>query len=160
MLTEQTNKFAQELKTRFGDNVLDIKTPRKRRIFARLKKDYLREAFTQIVREMKISHISTITGTDLGLEGIELQYHLAYNDSIELTIGFTFPKDNLNVPTVTDLIPGAILYEQEVHEILGLNFERHPNLTLLFLPEGWPQGVYPMRKDIKIDELKQNRFIR
>ncbi len=153
--TEQTNKIVEELKTSFGDNLIEIRSPRQRRIFARVKKDYLREAFKQITREMKITHLSTITGTDLGPEGIEVQYHLALNDSIIVTLSFTVPKDNLTVPTVIDLIPGAVLYEQEVHEILGLNFEGHPSLGPLFLPEGWPEGVFPMRKEHKFSELRQ-----
>lgn len=151
---ERTNEIAEKLKTILKESLIEIKSPRKRRIVARIKKDSFREAFKRIVKDMKITHLSTITGIDLG-QGIELLYHLAYEDSIEVTLGFTIPKDDPRVPTVTDLVPGAVLYEREIHEVLGVNFEGHPNLTPLLLPEGWPEGVYPLRKDSKFEDLRK-----
>jgi membrane-bound hydrogenase subunit beta len=151
---EQTNEVAEKLKTLFEENLVEIKSSRKRRIFVRIKKDSFKEALQQLVKDMKITHLSTITGTDIG-QGIELLYHFAYDGSIEVTVGFTIPKDNLNVPTATGLIPGAVLYERELHEVLGVSFEGHPNLSPLVLPEGWPEGVYPLRKDRKFEELRQ-----
>ncbi|MCK4434684.1 NADH-quinone oxidoreductase subunit C, partial [Candidatus Bathyarchaeota archaeon] len=65
------------------------------------------------------------------------------------------PKNNPNVPTVTDLIPGAILYEREVHDLLGVNFEGHPDLSPLLLPEEWPQNLYPLRKEHNLEQLRQ-----
>ena len=39
--------------------------------------------------------------------------------------------------------------EREIHEILGINFKGHPDMRKLLLPEGWPEGVYPLRRDYK-----------
>ncbi len=154
-ITEQTSKFVDELKALCADNLVEIKNPKSRRIFVRVKKDFLKECIIQAAKEMNITHISTITGIDLGAEGIEILYHFAFNDSIAITIGSTVPKDNLSVQTISDFIPGAVLYEQEVHEMLGVNFEGHPNLGVLFLPEGWPTGVFPMRKGQRFEDLKK-----
>jgi Ni,Fe-hydrogenase III component G len=64
-------------------------------------------------------------------------------------------KKNPNVPTITDLILGAVLYEREVHDMVGVTFEGHPDLSPLILPEGWPEGVYPLRKEEKFEELRK-----
>lgn len=151
---DQTNETVENLKTVLGEKLTEIKSPRKRRIFARVEKDSFREALTHLISDMKITHLSTITGTDLGQE-IELLYHFAHKGSIEVTIGFRIPKDNPTVRTITDLIPGAVLYEREIHEMLGVNFEGHPNLSPLILPEEWPEGVYPLRKECKFEELRE-----
>ena len=36
-----------------------------------------------------------------------------------------------------------------MHEILGINFKGHPDLKRLLLPDDWPDGVYPLRRDYK-----------
>jgi NADH-quinone oxidoreductase subunit D len=51
--------------------------------------------------------------------------------------------------TITDILPGANLYEREVFDLLGVVFEGHPNLKRLMLPDLWPQGDYPLRRDWK-----------
>jgi len=33
--------------------------------------------------------------------------------------------------------------------LLGIDFKGHPNLKPLLLPENWPEGVYPLRRDYK-----------
>lgn len=151
---EQTDEVVKNVKTALGKRTAEIKSPRKRRVFVRVEKSLFREALERLINELKITHLSTITGTDLGQE-IELLYHLSYKGSTEVTIGFKIPKDNSAVHTITDLIPGAVLYEREVHEVLGVDFEGHPNLQPLILPEQWPHGVYPLRKERKFEELRE-----
>lgn len=154
MFMEQTSEVVERLEKILGEKIIEIKSPRKRRVFLRVERDSFREAIKKIVNDMKITHLSTITGTDLGHE-IELLYHLAHEGSTELTVEFKIPKDNPNVQTLTDLVPGAILYEREVHEVLGVNFEGHPSLLPLILPEAWPEGVYPLRKEQKFEDLRK-----
>jgi NADH-quinone oxidoreductase subunit C len=33
--------------------------------------------------------------------------------------------------------------------MFGIEFKGHPNLAKLELPEDWPEGQYPLRKDWK-----------
>jgi len=135
------------------EKVIELKVPRERRIFVRIKKESFREAVDYLVNQLGFRHLSTITGVDLGKE-IELLYHLAHN-GIELSLGLSLPKDNTCISTITDLIPGAVLYEREVHDLLGVKFEGHPDLSPLLLPEEWPKEVYPLRKEHTLDELRE-----
>jgi len=64
-------------------------------------------------------------------------------------------KDKPILPTITDLIPGATLYEREVHDLLGITFKGHPDLSPLILPEGWPPDVYPLRKEWTIEKIQE-----
>ncbi|MBU1078393.1 MAG: NADH-quinone oxidoreductase subunit C, partial [Spirochaetes bacterium] len=55
-------------------------------------------------------------------------------------------------PKVESLVPifaGAEWVEREMHEMLGIDFKNHPNLVPFLLPEDWPKGKYPLRKDHK-----------
>lgn len=139
------------------EEILEIKKPKERRIFVRVKTDGFKKFISRLIEDLDLRHISTITGLDLGQE-MELLYHFSYKYSIEISIGVKVPKGTPKVPTITDLVPGAIFYEQEIHDLLGIEFEGHPNMGPLILPEGWPQGVYPLRKEYTVQEL--NRIAR
>ncbi|UCD49337.1 MAG: NADH-quinone oxidoreductase subunit C [Phycisphaerales bacterium] len=54
------------------------------------------------------------------------------------------------IESITPLIPGAEWIEREMHDILGIHFKNHPNLQRLILHDDWPQGVYPLRKEVQL----------
>ncbi len=107
-----------------------------------------------MAQEADFTHISTINGVDVGDE-IEVIYHLSLHGSTELSLKVRTPKDKPILPTITDIIPGATLYEREVHDLLGVTFEGHPDLSPLVLPEGWPADVYPLRKEWTIEKIEK-----
>jgi NADH-quinone oxidoreductase subunit C len=39
------------------------------------------------------------------------------------------------------------LFEREIHDMYGVNFWGHPDLSPLLLPDDWPPGVYPIRAE-------------
>lgn len=151
---EKENEIVEKLRDFLKENLVRATVPKKRRIFVYIKKDTLKDAVNYLVKDLKFKHLSTITGVDLGGE-IEVIYHLAYEGSIVLSVRLTVSEKNPSIPTITDLIPGAVLYEREVHDLLGVNFEGHPDLSPLVLPEEWPQGVYPLRKEQELEHLRE-----
>ena len=151
---ETENEIVEKIRQSLKDAILEVSAPRKRRIFLHVKKDSLVDTIKYLVNDLEFKHVSTITGSDLDQE-IELIYHLAHEGSVELSVRVKVPKNNPNVPTITSIIPGAVLYEREVHDVLGVTFEGHPDLSPLILPEEWPEGVYPLRKDEKFEELRK-----
>ena len=52
------------------------------------------------------------------------------------------------IASVSDLWKTANFHEREVYEMFGVQFEGHPDLRLLILPDGW-EGKNPMRKDFE-----------
>ncbi len=153
-MTLSENMVIEKLKAVLGDKILDASTPRIRRIFIKVKLEALREAVTLLVKELKIKHLSTITGLDLGNE-MELIYHFALQNAVSISLKVDVSKENPAVPSIVDLIPGAVLYEMEVHDILGIVFKGHPDLSRLILPEEWPEGVYPLRKEYSSSDLRK-----
>lgn len=55
------------------------------------------------------------------------------------------------VPSVTELWPGANFPEREVFDLFGVNFDGHPNLTRIMMPEEW-EG-HPLRKDYGVGKV-------
>lgn len=148
------NEVVKKVKEAIGKNVLEIRIPRPRRIFILIDKKVFRKAIRHLTKRMGFSHVSTITGVDVG-EEIEVIYHLNRAGTTELSLKVRVAKDKPALPTITDLIPGATLYEREVHDLLGIAFEGHPDLSPIILPEGWPPDVYPLRKEWTIEKIQE-----
>jgi Ni,Fe-hydrogenase III large subunit/NADH:ubiquinone oxidoreductase subunit C len=96
--------------------------------------------------------ITAITGLDLGAN-IGVYYHIHTSNAF-FTIKAEVPKENPKLQTIVDLHPGAAFHELEVADLLGVVFEGHPTSGHFVLSENWPKGVYPLRKDVKANEVK------
>lgn len=100
-------------------------------------------------------YLATITGVDLGTETgqIEVLYHFCAGANVA-TLRVRVPRENPVVPTLYNLIPSVSFYEREIIEMLGITVEGTPNTERLFLPDDWPEGVYPLRKDFDMSRLQ------
>ncbi len=109
-------------------------------------------------KELDVKHASMITGIDLG-DKIELIYHL-WSDKLNkyILVRVKVEESKPNIPSLTKIIPGITLYEREVHDLLGVNFEGHPKLERLVLPDDWPENLYPLRKNVTLEEIRKKYF--
>jgi len=138
---------AEQIVQLIKDHIKNAKVTNERRVTAITDKQHYREALLTL-KANDILHLSTITGVDLG-EEIEVIYHIDCGDGALLNLKLFLPKNAPNLLSVTDIFPGAILYERDLMEMLGVVVENHPDPRRLFLPEDWPEGNYPLRKEAK-----------
>jgi NADH-quinone oxidoreductase subunit C len=71
-----------------------------------------------------------------------------------LIVGTRIPRDGVLVPTVWDLWPQAVTYEQEITEMFGIRFDGSPRSGVPFILESW-SDMPPMRRDF--DTLAYSR---
>ena len=116
------------------------------------KADYNREVLKILLETNKNAGIVALTGLDLG-ENIGLMYHVRTDDGTIVTLKTEVPKENPKIQTISDLLPGAQFHERETADLFGVVFEGHPNPARLVLPDDWPENLYPLRKDAKIEEV-------
>lgn len=81
----------------------------------------------------------------------EVLYHFSYDQlgCIITVKAFIRDRQNPAIESITPFLPAAEWIEREIHDILGIDFRNHPNLKRLILADDWPEGVYPMRKEVK-----------
>ncbi|MGQ9887039.1 MAG: NADH-quinone oxidoreductase subunit C [Aggregatilineales bacterium] len=103
-------------------------------------------------------YLTAITGLDrLAEDGqLEALYHYCRGASI-LTLRASVPRDHAVVPSVCDAIPMATVYERELAEMFGVTIVGTPDSSRLFLPDDWPDGVYPLRKDAVLESAAPAR---
>jgi membrane-bound hydrogenase subunit beta len=119
-----------------------------------------RDAVHAAVEElMKIwyPHLSCIAGYDKGAASpyLRVQYIFSIYGGVfasEYMVIFSLdvPKADARLLTITDLLEGAEFTEREKTEYLGITIEGlAPAMHKLFLPQDFPDNVYPLRKDDK-----------
>jgi len=146
-------EILDKLKRNMGPkHVLKTSVPRTGKVFVEIDKKKLKDAI-RFLKTEGFTHLSAITGLETEDE-IELLYHLS-NGGILLTIRVKLPLSETVIPSITTHIQGATFYEQEIHELLGVNFEGHPNLAPLILPDDWPKDNYPLRKSRRTEKEKK-----
>ena len=153
-IIEENQKTVERLVEAIGkENVYESITPRERRAMIRIKTDKLREAVTYLKEKEGLFHLATISGVDLGEER-EIVYHFNKKDLV-LNLKVRVPATNPVVPSITGIINGAILYEREVNDLIGVYPEGHPNPKRLVLSDDWPDGVNPLLKKWDINSLRK-----
>jgi len=95
--------------------------------------------------EIDAAQLSNITGVDM-IDTFEIHLHLQSLDLKKMySIKVILDRENPVIPSLCSLYIGANLQEREIFDLLGINFDGHPDLRRIFLWEGF--AGHPLRKD-------------
>lgn len=112
--------------------------------------EYLLDVAQLMRDELGFNFLSSVTGVDLIEENkMEVVYH-AYsisNGGGALVFKIQVDRDKPVVPSLTPLFPGAEFQEREAYDLLGIEFEGHPDLRRILTWDGF--NGHPLRKDWK-----------
>lgn len=124
--------------------------PSFRQVWIDLRADGLRPAVGKLIA-IHFPHFVVIAAEDRGDE-IVLPYffriyHGVRHAEIMVVLSVHIPKAAPVVPSLCDLIPGILISEREKQEMMGVTVSDIPDGRRMFLPDDFPEGVYPWRKD-------------
>ncbi len=139
----------ERIKQELGARALEITRPDKRRIFLKVAPEDLVSIATLLRDGYGMTHVSTVSGVDKGAT-FEVLYHLA-SPATNLNLRVEVPREAPRLPSICAVIPGAVLYERELQDMFGLTIENIPDPRPLVLPDDWPSGQFPLRKDWKYE---------
>ncbi len=145
---ERENGVLERLSARFGVDAEQaaVKT---RRIYLKVSSEIFMEALKYLRNEVGFDQLCAITGLDTG-DHFEFLYHIAEPGGILMTLEYETPReDPVVIPTVLPVYNGATFYERELEGLLGVKVEGLPEGRQYPLPDNWPAGEYPQRKDWK-----------
>ena len=88
------------------------------------------------------------------VEHLQVVYHL-YSTTMKhkMVLKANVTMDEPSLPSVMPVWPGADWYEREAHDLFGIDFDGHPDLSPLLLYEGF-EG-YPGRKEFPFNEYQE-----
>ncbi len=151
------NPMAQKIKDRFPDAVAGVEEFRGD-LSVRVKREHLL-AVAEFLRhdpEMAydyIVHVSSVDWLDQPLregrfEVVYEFYSVPHRRRIRIKV--PVPEEDCVVESLCGFWKGAEFMEREVYDMMGIRFERHPDLRRILMPDDYDEG-FPLRKDFPME---------
>lgn len=103
------------------------------------------------LKGLGFDRLGMVTAVDRG-EHFEMVYRLTSRSmSVGMFLKCEVPRSNPRTRSLAALWPAAIWQEREVYDMFGIEFDDHPDMRRILLPEEWVG--YPLRKDYHDDRI-------
>ncbi len=138
------------LRERFPTATLRAELPSDNRLYVHVPRELLRDVCRFIFRDQDARYVISIGADDRPYSGMFLVAHdFAYDDDhILCSVLAAVPEADPTVPSITPVVPAAGWAEREFRDLVGIEPVGHSYPKRLILPDGWPEGVHPLRKDV------------
>ncbi len=107
-----------------------------------------------VMRELEVGgfdRLEMVTAVDRE-DRLELVYRLtSRRHSASMVVRCSLDRDQLRAPSVIGVWEAADWQEREVYDLFGVEFEGHPNLKRILLPDDFVG--HPLRKDYDSDRI-------
>ncbi len=162
----------EKLRAKFGEDIVSVSESRGQ-ASAEVKRDRIVDIcrFLKEDPALRFNFLSDVCGADmldfedvsarkayLAIEHehrpvqvpVEERFLVIYNmisleNKMRLRLKVKVDGDKPVCPSVTSVYPAADWYERETFDMFGINFEGHPDLRRMYMPEEYE--YYPLRKD-------------
>lgn len=142
-------EIAERIKERFPQSVEDI-TSYQGQVSVTVTSDSIVDICTYIQQEddLLFDYLADLCGCDY--PDRELRFEVVYNirslkHNYFIRLKVQLPEENPSVKSVSSVWLTASWFEREAHDMFGINFDDHPDLRRILMPEDW-EG-HPLRKD-------------
>jgi NADH-quinone oxidoreductase subunit C len=111
-----------------------------------------------LVQPADLIRVIQILKNDLGMNYLACLSGIDYETSLgvvyqirslagkfEVMIKVLIPKDNPVLSSITQVYPAAEWFEREAYDLVGIQFQDHPDLRRIMMPDDWIG--HPLRKD-------------
>ena len=133
------------LKREFGDSILEISEPKEHRIDVLITEDKIIEVANYVKHDMGFTIPNMCTGIDYK-DKMQVVWHVGSpNGPTLLVLKVNIDRDECDTDSLTPIWEGMNWHERETYDLLGVNFQNHPDLRRLLMPENW-EG-HPLRED-------------
>lgn len=152
--TAVRNDVPQKLAELLESEGCRLQESRSDMIIAAVEKENLPTVVRRLVESLDCRFITTAGADRRAVDGgFEVTHLFALDpDKKFLILRTDVSPEDPTIPSVTDIIVGAGWAEREVRDMIGVTPEGNPDLRRLVLPDDWPNDVYPLRREFRVDE--------
>ncbi|MFH1594646.1 MAG: NADH-quinone oxidoreductase subunit C [Candidatus Omnitrophota bacterium] len=141
-------EILKDLKERFKGDIIDVFDKTIKRVYIEIYPKSIRRVATYVFKDLG-ARFNIASGVDVR-DHMEILYHFTIEEiNLLISLRVKLDKSKLEIDSIAPIFEGANWIEREIHEMFGIDFKGHPDMRRLLLPDGWPEGVYPLRRDYK-----------
>ena len=140
----------KKIKDKFGAMIINIHKKSETRAYIDIYPKDVVEFTRYIFKDLGL-RFNIASAVD-DFNALEILYHFAHDKG-----GFVISvraiikeKNDPHIDTITAVTRSAWWIEREIHELFGVEFNGNDDLRPLLLPDDWPKGVYPLRKNFVV----------
>jgi Ni,Fe-hydrogenase III component G len=131
-----------------GDRLHDVYRHSEKRLYVEVPPEDVPEVSRLIFRGLG-ARFQIASGVDTR-EAIEILYHWAFDRlGLVVTVRTKLPRGSPEIESIAPFCKAAEWIEREMAELLGIRFRNHPDPRHLLLRDDWPEGKYPLRRDVE-----------
>ncbi len=118
-----------------------------------IAREAVRPVCQALYARFDFDHITDVTAVDLTHEvpRFEVVYHFySISKNQRIRIKTRVPEDDASIDSICDLWKGANFLERETYDMMGIQFNGHPDLRRILMTEDYDEG-FPLRKDFPVE---------
>lgn len=142
-------RLSAKLAKRLGPELLEVRTVEPDLVWFTIDRSAVRTATQVLKKELGCRFLMSAGIDERPLDGgYGVVHFFSLDDShVFLALTCSLPASDARLDSITPLIPGAAWSEQEFRDLLGVEPQGHPDPRRLVLPDDWPEGMHPLRRD-------------
>ncbi len=141
-------EILKDLQERFKVDIVDICDKTAKRSYIEIKPEAIRRVGKYIFKDLG-ARFSIASGVDCHFH-LEILYHFTFDElNFIISLRVKLNREKPEIDSLATEFEAANWIEREMNEMLGIAFKGHPDMRPLLLPDDWPKGLYPLRKEYK-----------
>jgi Ni,Fe-hydrogenase III large subunit/Ni,Fe-hydrogenase III component G len=139
-----------QLKEKFDSAIVRADLPSDRQLFVWVQPAAVKEVCQYIFRDLDARYVISIGADDRPFSGgFVVAHDFAFDkDHVLCSVLAQLPGDEPRIESISTVVPAANWAEREMRDLVGIEPVGHPYPKRLVLPDGWPDDVHPLRKDV------------
>lgn len=149
-LSEKHRHVIDQLADKFSDKFIEAYQS-SGDTFVRVEADAIVDICRFLKNECHFIYLGDVFGTDrfTSEDRFEVIYNLvSLKDQIRLFVKVLLEEDNPVIDSVTGVWESANWSEREVYDMFGIQFNGHPDLRRIFMPQDFE--YFPLRKEFPL----------
>lgn len=139
-----------QLKDKFDSAIVRADLPSERQLFVWVQPAAVKELCQYIFHDLDARYVISIGADDRPFSGgFVVAHDFAFDkDHVLCSVLAQLPGDEPSIESISSVVPAANWAEREMRDLVGIQCVGHPYPKRLVLPDGWPEDVHPLRKDV------------
>lgn len=142
-----TEDIVKEIQQAVGKWIKNVTIKNSQRVYIDINPAGVREVCGYLWKDRGARYAIATTADNR--TSFEVMHHLSLDTEggVMVSVRSLLSRDKPSMPSLATLIKAANWIEREMNELMGVEFQGHPDMRRLVLSDDWPEGVHPLRKD-------------